>query len=868
MYSEDVLLSWARSSSSYSVINAIKDSNTTVRVIMEAVRISKNADVLIAALDSPLLNEEIFRAIFEKTKLNTYYGHNLLNKIINHPMFSKDMFDYYVENSISSYNIDDLLNCVFANEESVIKIINKINDSNRTAILNAVCNSTILTPKIVEVLLKRSLSSDNIIKLIDSSVVNEDLLKELFIKYLLVSSKSNSIEYVVNHPKMTKKILYEIASNSEVMSSSYLKTMIDSPYCDEDLLKIIRVGNEETFNAILNNPNTTPDVLIKLINSHDTYKYNKENILNLINHRSTDERVLTEVFRVTSTLEELKERKYDYQYDRYRLFDIDRSLIAATILKHPLVTEQLEIEIAKKYGYNSVIFNMLSKKSKDVRIALYLNQNYLNDSVRIDEFFAIPGLTIGDVINGMEFGNLSYYKKVIESGFDNEELNSLLVSKLCEKPSNISERNKLLGLMLNRDLQEDDLIKIIQSRNTLANILGAISHDNASMKVVDEALKRSSSIDSSTDRDRVVSAANELRKRIINNIYKIEKEEDVSEILRMNVEDRLSTMLWGPSGVGKTSRVFEIDPTATMLILKNGMLPEEVIGGKEPNGNPGEIYPPHWYKVLCEKCEKEPDRMHILFIDEFTNVSDTIKNLVWEVIGSRLVNGHEEWPLPENCSIVVAGNRPEESSAVKIDASGGVMPAPLHNRIDSMIEIQFDVDEWQKWALETDPKTGNLRIHPIVYSFCISHADKVMFSNFNPEKVTEPFLSPRKWETLSRAIYSAEKRGPFNHISDARIASIIGNNEISAAFISHYERLPIDMNKIIMGKYKESDFPSIDDKLYALGMIIANYNGDEIAIESFILDCLGDEYLSIYHNMKDSRNSVLASMNREGAKKL
>ena len=185
-----------------------------------------------------------------------------------------------------------------------------------------------------------------------------------------------------------------------------------------------------------------------------------------------------------------------------------------------------------------------------------------------------------------------------------------------------------------------------------------------------------------------------------------------------------------------------------------------------------------------------------------------------------------------------------------------------------MIEIQFDVDEWQKWALETDPKTGNLRIHPIVYSFCISHADKVMFSNFNPEKVTEPFLSPRKWETLSRAIYSAEKRGPFNHISDARIASIIGNNEISAAFISHYERLPIDMNKIIMGKYKESDFPSIDDKLYALGMIIANYNGDEIAIESFILDCLGDEYLSIYHNMKDSRNSVLASMNREGAKKL
>lgn len=864
MYDENTLLNYARSSSSYLAIAAVKDKNTTVRIILEAIKNSSNADVLNAALDSPLLNEEIFRAVFEKTKMNSYYGHSLLEKIINHQLFSKDMYDYYVEKSVSSYNINSLLNCVFANEESYIKIINGITDLNRETILNAICNGAVLTPKIIEALLKQKLSIDNITKLIDSSTKDEDILKKLFIKY--ISTFSSKIDYVINHSKMNKKLFYEIVVNSEEMKNNYSRDIINSPFCDETILLLINVSDEDSFNAVLNNPNVNADILIKLIRGNKDYNYNEKNVIDLINNKATDERVLMEVVRAITSSEVLEERRYNGTYGRYITYYVDKTRIIESILAHSCVTEKVEIEIAKNYGENSNVFRLLSDKSKDVKVALYLNETYLDDSSEIEEFFAIPGLNIDDVIKGMEYGNEKYFKRVISSNFESEKLNSLLITKIFEL--GLSDRDELIGEMLKRNLQEEDLVAIVQKAALLKNVLGAIIHDNATMKIVDEAFKRASSVDDITNRDKITSAAYELKNKIINNIYNVEKEEDVSDILRLNVEDRLSTMLWGPSGVGKTSRVFEIDPTATMLILKNGMLPEEVIGGKEPNGNPGEIYPPHWYSVLCEKCASEPDRMHILFIDEFTNVSDTIKNLVWEVIGSRLVNGHEEWPLPENCSIVVAGNRPEESSAVKIDASGGVMPAPLHNRIDSMIEIQFDVDEWQKWALETDPKTGNLRIHPIVYSFCIAHVDKVMFSNFDPEKITEPFLSPRKWETLSRAIYSAEKRGARNLISEARIMSIIGNNDISASFIEHYRRIPIDMNKIVMGQYKESDFSSIDDKLYALGMIIANYNGDEIAIESFILDCLGDEYLSIYQNMKSSRKSVLESMNRESAKRL
>lgn len=301
----------------------------------------------------------------------------------------------------------------------------------------------------------------------------------------------------------------------------------------------------------------------------------------------------------------------------------------------------------------------------------------------------------------------------------------------------------------------------------------------------------------------------------------------------MNVEDGMSTMLGGKSGIGKTMRVAKIDPTYTEIRIKPGMLPEEAVGGKEPNGEVGKLYPPQWYITLKRKCEEEPDRMHILFIDELTNVKDNIKSLVWDIIEARRVNGNEEWILTDNCAIVAAENRPEESTAVVIDYNGKVLTESLHRRFDFHIEIEFDIREWQNWALEVNKKTGNLNIHPIVLSFCLANQDKVMFSNLNPEKITEPIHDPRRWEKLSKAIYMAEKRGGvYNHVSNKRI----------------------------------EEFKNIDDKMYALSMLIScNYLSD-IKIEDFIDKSLGDEYISIYNAIKKRNNRDLEIDNTKSIK--
>ncbi len=434
----------------------------------------------------------------------------------------------------------------------------------------------------------------------------------------------------------------------------------------------------------------------------------------------------------------------------------------------------------------------------------------------------------------------SNYRSIAELIIDSPNID--LVDKLLEKCSS-----------------EDVLVTLVSDASSILQTIDkVVDNPNADMAVVHRIYNTSFEMDD-LDARIVQQKADRLKRRITGQMFIVEEEENPTEMLRINVEEGIATMLWGPSGVGKTARVMEIDPTATMLTLKNGQIPEEIIGGKDPNGKPGEEFPPHWYTLLCDKCQQEPDRQHILFIDEITNVSDTIKNLVWEIVETKVVGRHEEWRLPENCAVVLAGNRPEESTAVRLDSAGGVMPAPLHNRVVSMIEIKFSIEEWSKWAMEINPKTGKQRIHPIVYSFCIANAEKVMFTNYDPNNVTEPFLSPRKWEHLSNMIYKAEERGKNHHVSYARLYSCIGENNISNAFIEHYERVPLDLSKVENGEYNENDFPNVEDKYYALGTLLAEEGLDPIAVEDFILTCLGDEYLSIYNNSKSQRKAVTES---------
>ena len=712
---------------------------------------------------------------------------------------------------------------------------------------NDILKAPNLTPGILKAITTYDVSPDILLKIVNNPKANGEVAeKVLYTACGGMGKYSEIMDSIIASDKVNRFVLVSVLGALKDNNLDGLMSILKSDKCTDDMVrdKYAHRGSIAKKH-FLASPNCPSDVLLDC--AKDFEGVNDF----LVRHPNANEEVLI------AAIDTMKNNLYYYQRNYERILNI--------VAARPDLTPKTMVKLIEASSGNFEVSSVKAavqkhpNKDKSVNMALLANTGHLTKD-KIEALVNDPSFTKEDIVallNGLPESSLNKELLLYFADCDKEspELYKAIIDK-AYATKNMSD--ELFDKIIKLDLKESTLVDICKKDHLVSHISKAMEHKNASLKMVAVINTLSDQFKDET-REKLTRKAQQLKRRIIESVYHVEEEKNVTDILRRNVDRGLSTMLWGPSGVGKSARVFEVDPTATMLILKNSMLPEDVVGGREPNGEPGKIYPPHWYTVLKEKCEKEPDRMHILFIDEFTNVKDNVKNLVWEVIGNRTVNGHEEWTLPKNCSVVVAGNRPEESTAVTIDAAGGVMPAPLHNRIDSMLEIGFDLDEWQKWALETNPETGRLRIHPIVYSFCVAHADKVMFSGFNPEAITQPFLTPRKWERLSDAIYACEKDDPLRHLGPITLKSILGDNEIGYAFQEHYDRLPMDMDMITYGKYTEDDFPTIEDKLYALGMVISAYNGDEEAAKDFVATCLGDEYSSIYETMASSRKAVLES---------
>jgi len=217
--------------------------------------------------------------------------------------------------------------------------------------------------------------------------------------------------------------------------------------------------------------------------------------------------------------------------------------------------------------------------------------------------------------------------------------------------------------------------------------------------------------------------------------------EDVSDeqMLKDLVNEKLTVMLHGKPGCGKTARVKALDPTATVLSLPYKDT-TEIMGLMlvDPTTGGFKVEPPVWYTELCKKCADEPNRIHILFLDEITNATPTIQALSYQICLDKIVN--DRWKLPENCAIVAAGNEVADSNCA-FD-----MPEPLHSRF-AHIYINTNADNWLIWALRNN-------IHPLIISYVSYQKEKVLYTPYNGE---EPNVDPRKWEKASKLLYANGK---------------------------------------------------------------------------------------------------------------
>ena len=336
------------------------------------------------------------------------------------------------------------------------------------------------------------------------------------------------------------------------------------------------------------------------------------------------------------------------------------------------------------------------------------------------------------------------------------------------------------------------------------------------------------------------------------------------ELLQVYVKAGNSVFLHGPSGVGKSARVKQIDPTATRITLRPQMNPEEIDGTL--NRETGEYIPPLWYTQLCEKCKAEPDRKHILFIDELTNVKPTVQSLVYSIVLDR-AGKDGLWPLPDNAVVVGAGNENADNLAAY------PMTNALYRRF-CHIYFEVNVNTWIEWAtgikryneintIENDSNDQFL-IHPYLLAFVISRGINILYQDLdeeNPQIVTDP----RKWEIASRVFYATNNPNA--------LFPALGNS-ITNEFINFTKDVLLSVDDVVNDKIKDVDYKGMDEtykKSIIAGLTIAKVE-DLNEVRKFIADNFEDNYLTMFdamwtHNEPDRMKIIQSLQNNKTTKK-
>jgi len=257
---------------------------------------------------------------------------------------------------------------------------------------------------------------------------------------------------------------------------------------------------------------------------------------------------------------------------------------------------------------------------------------------------------------------------------------------------------------------------------------------------------------------------------------------ELSRYLSSLVEHRLSlsTMIWGPPGVGKSSIVAQTareHGIGFIDVRLSQLAPTDLRGLPVPLDGVSKWYPPEFLPTEGEG---------ILFLDELNMAPPTMQGMAQQLILDRKVGSYT---LPEGWFVWAAGNRKEDRAAV-FD-----MPAPLANRFIHL-EVSPDLESFKRYGFGTG-------IHERILAFLAFRP--ALLHQMDAKRPAWP--SPRSWEMASTLL----KAG-------LDVAPVVGEGAAAEleAFAQVYEVLP-ELGAILGGEFAHP-FPEEPSQRYALTM--------------------------------------------------
>lgn len=241
---------------------------------------------------------------------------------------------------------------------------------------------------------------------------------------------------------------------------------------------------------------------------------------------------------------------------------------------------------------------------------------------------------------------------------------------------------------------------------------------------------------------------------------------------------KISTMIWGPPGIGKSSIVAQIAQKYKIDFVDvrlSQLAPTDLRGLPVAEDGISKWYPPEFLPR---------DGKGILFLDELNMAPPAMQGVAQQLILDRRVGSYV---VPEGWHIWAAGNRKEDRATV-FD-----MPAPLANRF-LHLQVEPDFESFKVYALAA-------KVHEQIIAFLSFRPS--LLHKLDPQQPAWP--SPRSWVMASHL-----------HKAKLEIAPAVGMETEAefAAFVKVYETLP-DLDRIFMGKGDALLFPSEPSVRYA-----------------------------------------------------
>ena len=247
-------------------------------------------------------------------------------------------------------------------------------------------------------------------------------------------------------------------------------------------------------------------------------------------------------------------------------------------------------------------------------------------------------------------------------------------------------------------------------------------------------------------------------------------------------ESQIVPYLEGESGIGKTSIIEQYAKAKDMDCIIMGVasldhiefygrtVSTDIVAGF--NDQKFTVFKksiPNWVSTILQNDKNNKETL--LFIDELHRAApQTLKSLMNLILKKEF--GSDSIKLPESLFIVCAGN-PVDDGNYLVEALDKAMLSRM-----AIVKVKATLEAWKKsYALLHDKKNNRQRVHPLIISYLDNNRSDFLLVS-NEDDMSDPGMDPRRWDMISRLLYSYEKNDPEN-VYVRRVIGVLESHRFS-----------------------------------------------------------------------------------------